>query len=104
MIVYCGDCGTETVLEGRFRVCRTCGTRTMLAGRAVGKSITGRLTKPEPAMQNIPIRTPEGRRIRDAFPRPPLDLDYRELELRFTGGGVQGACHECGNAHGECEC
>ena len=24
--------------------------------------------------------------------------------IRFTGGGVQGACHSCGNAFEECEC
>ena len=24
--------------------------------------------------------------------------------IRFTGGGVQGACHPCGNAFEECEC
>jgi len=97
-MVHCGDCGTETRISGRFRVCDVCGTRTMLAGRAVGKS-TAR-------MQNIPIRTPEGRRIRDAFPRLSLNLDYADLERRilFTGGGAVNTCHDCGNAHGECEC
>ena len=98
MAVHCGDCGTETRISGRFRICDTCGTRTMLSGRAVGKS--------EPNLQNIPIRTPEGRRIRDAFPKLRLDFDYGDLERRilFTGGGAANACHTCGCAIGECEC
>lgn len=33
----------------------------------MSKSPTGRLTKPEPNMQSIPIRTPEGKQIRDAL-------------------------------------
>lgn len=28
----------------------------------------------------------------------------RPAVVRFTGGGVQGACHPCGNAFEECEC
>jgi hypothetical protein len=101
MKVYCGDCGTETRISGRFRICDTCRSSTMLAGRASGKS-----TRSGPNLQNVPIRTPQGRRIRDAFPKPSLNFDYEDLERKilFTGGGAVNTCHTCGCAIGECEC
>ncbi len=61
-------------------------------GQAI--AITGRLASSDPNLQNIPVRTAEGRRIREAFVAPPgrriVSADYSQIELRIMA-------HICGD-------
>ncbi len=69
---------------------------------------TGRLSSTDPNLQNIPIRTEEGRRIRQAFVAPDgyrlLAADYSQIELRIMAhlsgdAGLLAAFHDDKDVH-----
>mgnify|MGYP001828057642 FL=1 len=69
---------------------------------------TGRLSSSDPTLQNIPIRTPQGRRIREAFIAPEgclvMACDYSQIELRIMAHlsadkGLLKAFHEGVDIH-----
>jgi len=76
--------GTYTDKLGQLADPRTGRVHTHYA-QAV--AVTGRLSSNEPNLQNIPIRTAEGRRVREAFIAPPgrviASADYSQIELRI---------------------
>ena len=63
------------------------GTGRVHTHYAQTTAVTGRLASSDPNLQNIPVRTPEGRRIRAAFIAPPnhsiISADYSQIELRI---------------------
>lgn len=70
-------CGTAGTTHGACEPCRKGLQADIDKAHACQATLTGRMASSEPALQNIPIRTPEGRRLRDAFNNPPQQGDAR---------------------------
>jgi hypothetical protein len=106
---YCMDCQGVKLIWQRGRYwCPGCNPPPKTVD-------TGRTWKSEPNLQNIPIRTEAGARVRDAFfkgqalveasPDEPgigsIDEDFAKI-FGFSAGYVR-LCVACGNAKEECE-
>ena len=69
------------------RMVKNIATGRVHTNYAQAVAVTGRLASNEPNLQNIPIRTAEGRRIREAFIAPSehsiISADYSQIELRI---------------------
>jgi DNA polymerase-1 len=71
-------------------------TRRVHTSYSLAATTTGRLSSSDPNLQNIPVRTEEGRKIRHAFVAEPghviLSADYSQIELRLVAhvAGIEG--------------
>ncbi len=94
--------GTYTDKLPRMVNAQTGRVHTSFAQAAV---VTGRLASSDPNLQNIPVRSEEGRKIRTAFIAPPgssiVSADYSQIELRIMAHLSGDAGLRDAFAHGE---
>ncbi len=81
------------------------GTGRLHTSYSQSSAVTGRLASSEPNLQNIPVRTAAGRRVRTAFVADPgcliLSADYSQIELRVMAHIADEAQLQAAFARGE---
>ncbi len=87
ILEYRGIAKLKSTYTDKLPRMRNPATGRVHTNYAQAVAITGRLSSNEPNLQNIPVRTAEGRRIREAFIAPAgssiMSADYSQIELRI---------------------
>ncbi len=87
LLEYRGMAKLKSTYTDKLPKMRNPDTGRVHTNYAQAVAVTGRLASNEPNLQNIPIKTKEGRRIREAFVAPSgsviVSADYSQIELRI---------------------
>ncbi|MBA4110433.1 MAG: DNA polymerase I [Leptothrix sp. (in: Bacteria)] len=87
ILEYRGLAKLKSTYTDKLPLMVNAGTGRVHTNYAQAVAVTGRLSSNDPNLQNIPVRTAEGRRIREAFIAPPghfiVSADYSQIELRI---------------------
>ena len=87
LLEYRGIAKLKSTYTDRLPLMMNPETGRVHTNYAQAVAVTGRLASSDPNLQNIPVRTAEGRRIREAFIAPPhhriVSADYSQIELRI---------------------
>ncbi len=87
LLEYRGMVKLKSTYTDKLPKMRNPDTGRVHTNYAQAVAVTGRLASNEPNLQNIPIKTKEGRRIREAFVAPSgsviVSADYSQIELRI---------------------
>jgi DNA polymerase I len=87
LLDYRGLAKLKSTYTDKLPVMVDANTGRVHTNYAQAVAVTGRLTSNDPNLQNIPVRTAEGRRVREAFIAPPkhsiISADYSQIELRI---------------------
>jgi DNA polymerase I len=87
LLDYRGLAKLKSTYTDKLPVMVDANTGRVHTNYAQAVAVTGRLASNDPNLQNIPVRTAEGRRVREAFIAPPkhsiISADYSQIELRI---------------------